>query len=113
MQKRNVNHLILGNMKKNTFLGIGTLILSDEIVLAYVNTILDIIHGGGVTFNDTRNICETLVFLRDNYKGNETVEALLSKAASCVYTLFIDNTVVDLDDDDTLYALLGIKTILV
>ena len=95
-------------MKKNTFLGIGTLIINDQIVVAYVSVILDFFYGGGVTFNDTKNICETLMFLRDNYKGNETVEALLSKAASCVYTHFLDNTVVDLDDDDTVYALIDI-----
>lgn len=92
-------------MKKNTFLGIGTLIINDEIVLAYVDVILEIILRMGVTMDDTKNICETLIFLRDNYKGNETVEALLSKAASCVHTHYLENTVVDLDDDDTVYTL--------
>ena len=100
-------------MKKNTFLGIGTLIINDEIVVAYVDVILDIIKNGGVTFEDTKNICETLMFLRDNYKGDETVQALLSKAASCVYMLYLENTVVDLDADDVFMGLLAVKTILV
>lgn len=95
-------------MKKNTFLGIGTLIVTKDIVIAYVSVILDIIQGGGVTFNDTRNICESLMFLRDNYKGDETVQSFLSKAASCVHMHYLDNTVVDLDDDDTVYALISI-----
>ena len=100
-------------MNKNTFLGIGTLIVTDEIVVAYVDVILNIIKNGGVTFEDTRNICETLIFLRDNYKGNEAAQSYLNKVASCVHILFLENTVVDLDADDVFMGLLAIKAILV
>lgn len=88
--------------------GIGTIIISRSIIIAYVNAILDIIQGGGVTFNDTKNIYETLVYLMDNYSGNEDVQSLLSKAVNNVYMHIQDETIVDLDDDDTVFALISI-----
>ena len=111
-------------MKKNTFLGIGTLILSDEIVLAYVNTILDLIkEPSKVTSEDNKNICETLAYLRDNYEGQESVRVLLSNAVSLSVAMgFILPDVADATGDkvdmstgigDLSLSLLGIKTILV
>lgn len=102
-------------MKKNTFLGIGTLIVTDEIVVAYVDVILNIIKNGGATFEDTRNICETLMFLRDNYKGNEAAWVHLDRVTNSVYCLYLDNIAPPFGDysRDLITQLLAVKAILV
>lgn len=92
-------------MKQTETLGIGTLIVNSEIIKAYAQAIADISVKMGVTFNDTKNICETLALLNANYNHQNAVKVSLEKAASIAHNRYLNNETIDLDDDDFNFAI--------
>ncbi len=97
-------------MKKIETMGIGTLIINAEIIKAYALTIAEISEKMGATFNDTKNICETLALLNANYNNQNAVKVSLEKAASIAHDRYLNNETIDFDDDDFNFAILDLLT---
>ena len=76
-----------------------------EIIKAYASAAHDILVKDSVTFNDTRNVKETLEFLDKSYHRQNPVKEALSVAYHIFYRRLTDNEKVDILDIEAMTSL--------